>query len=65
MTTTPVAVKGFKPTACMIIDSTKADATKLKALEDILYGTDAADGVEATEPRLPLPDEVITLMKTA
>lgn len=56
MTTTPVAVTGYKPTACMIIDSTKADPAKLAALEDILYGT------AETEARLPLPDEVITLM---
>ena len=57
MTTTPVAVGGtYKPTAAMTIDSTKADATKLAALEDILYGTDTADA------RLPLPSEVIELM---
>ena len=64
LTTTPVSVNGFKPTASLTIDSTKADPTKLKALENILYGTDAgAEGTpEATEPRLPLPDEIITLM---
>lgn len=56
--TTPVNVAGFKPTACITIDSTKADATKLKALEDILYGTEEA------EPRLPLPDEVASIMGT-
>lgn len=56
VTTTPVAVKGFKPTASITIDSTKTTAEKLKALEDILYGT---DDIEA---RLPLPDEVLTLM---
>lgn len=55
VTTTPVAVTGFKPTASITIDSTKVDATKLAALEKILYGdTEAA--------RLPLPDEVKTLM---
>lgn len=59
VTTTPVAVKGHKPTASITIDSTKADPTKLKALEDILYGK---DGEPATEPRLPLPDEIATLM---
>ena len=58
VTTTPVAVKGFKPTACITIDSTKATAEKLSALEDILYGA------QDTEARLPLPDEVATLMKT-
>lgn len=58
VTTTPVAVTGFKPTACITIDSTKANAEKLTALEAILYG-----GGE-TEARLPLPNEIATLMKT-
>lgn len=62
VTTTPVNVEGFKPTACITIDSTKCDAEKLKALEDILYGK---DDVEPTEPRLPLPDEIKTLMTAA
>lgn len=57
--TTPVAVNGFKPTASIVIDSTKVKAEKLKALEDILYGT------TDVEPRLPLPDEIATLMKEA
>lgn len=58
LSTTPVAISkdGFQPTASITIDSTKADPTKLKALEDILYGA------TETEPRLPLPDEVATLM---
>lgn len=59
ITTTPVSVNGFKPTACLTIDSTKADPTKLEALEKIIYGTDEEP---ATEPRLPLPDEIVTLM---
>ena len=59
ITTTPVAVNGFKPTAILTIDSTKVDAAKLKAFEDILYGTDEE------EARLPLPDEVATHFKTA
>lgn len=58
VSTTPVSVKGFKPTAQITIDSTKADDTKLAALEDVLYGAESGDG-----PRLPLPDEVATLMK--
>ena len=57
--TTPVNVNGKKPTATLIIDSTKADKAKLTALEAILYGA------ESTEPRLPLPDEIATLMTTA
>lgn len=57
--TTPVNVTGKKPTATLIIDSTKADKAKLTALEAILYGSEQA------EPRLPLPDEIATLMTTA
>ena len=62
VTTTPVSVAGFKPTASITIDSTKADPTKLAALEDILYGKDGEPGSEA---RLPLPDEIKTLMTAA
>ena len=62
VTTTPVSVDGFKPTASLTIDSTKADATKLAALEKILYGS---DDEPATDPRLPLPNEVATLMAAA
>ena len=59
VTTTPVAVNGFKPTAILTIDSTTIDPAKLTALEDILYGKDEA------EARLPLPDEIAELVKAA
>ena len=58
VSTTPVNVTGKKPAATLIIDSTKTDKAKLTALEAILYGS------EQTEPRLPLPDEIATLMTT-
>lgn len=58
LSTTPVNVKGFKPTASVVIDSTKADPTKLKKLEDILFGD------ESTEARLPLPDEIVSIVGT-
>ena len=58
VTTTPVNVTGAKPTASITIDSTKADPTKLAALEKILYG-------DTEEARLPLPDEIKTLMTAA
>ena len=64
VSTTPVAVTGFKPTSQITIDSTKADTSKLSALENILYGTNA-NGDTGAEPRLPLPDEVATLMGEA
>ena len=57
--TTPVNVTGHKPTASLTIDSTKADAAKLKKIEDILYG--ATEG----EARLPLPDEIIQILQAA
>lgn len=56
LSTTPVSVNGFKPTASIVIDSTKVDAKKLTALEAILYGSETADA------RLPLPDEIAKLM---
>lgn len=57
VTTTPVAVEGFKPTALLTIDSTKVDAEKLAALEAVLYGS------ESDEARLPLPDEIANIIK--
>lgn len=59
LTTTPVSVAGYKPTASVTIDSTKADPDKLAALEAILYGS------EEEEARLPLPDEIAELMAKA
>lgn len=54
--TTPVDVTGHKPTACVTIDSTKVNADRLKDLEDVLYGTENSEG------RLPLPDEVASIL---
>lgn len=59
ITTTPVNVAGFKPTASIVIDSTKADPTCLTALEAKLYGGDSGTA------ELPLPDVVKTLMTPA
>lgn len=56
ISTTPVPVDGMNPTATVVVDSTRVDALKLKALEDVLYGTAEA------EARLPLPNEVKTLL---
>ena len=58
VSTTPVNVEGFKPTASLEIDSTKVDATKLAAFEKVLYG----DG--ETDARLPLPDEIAEMFKS-
>ena len=66
ISTTPIEIDGYRPAASITIDSTKVDKTKLAALEVILYGKDAATepAVEAVDPRLPLPAEIITLLKT-
>lgn len=56
MNSTPVNVTGYKATSVITINSDEVSSAELADLEDILYGTDNAD------PRLPLPDEVISLM---
>lgn len=56
LTTTPVAVNGFEPTASIVIDSTTVDQEKLKEFEKKLYGSDTSDA------SLPLPNEVKTLL---
>lgn len=58
ITTTPVNVTDYKPTALLVIDSTKVDETTLGELLDILYGT-------STDPRMPLPDEIIDMFSGA
>ena len=62
----PVPVTGHKPVSCITIDSTKVDATKLKNLEDKLYGvsTDstANPAVAGSAAYLPLPAEVISTL---
>ena len=59
ISTTPVNVNGAKPTASLTIDSTKVDKEKLAKLEDILYGS------AESAARLPLPDEIATIMTAA
>lgn len=56
---TPVNVTGYKPTACLTIDSTKVDATKMAAIEDALYGSTSA------EAKLLMPDEIVAIINAA
>lgn len=71
LTTTPVNVTGYKPTAYMRINSTKVDSEKLAKLEDILYGKDAVtadaqnniSAQEAIVASLPTPDRIIAILK--
>ena len=59
VSTTPVPVEGYKPTASIVIDSTKVEAEKLKQLEDKLYGADSE------EPTMPTIAEIIAIFKAA
>ena len=59
VSTTPVNVAGFKPTACVTIDSTKIAPDKLTQIETLLYGGDS------TEAKLPLPDEIAAIVSGA
>ena len=56
VTTVPVPVEGMKPTASVVIDSTRVEAGKLKTLEEKLYGTDSQ------ESTLVLPNEIKSLL---
>lgn len=56
ISTTPVEVPGFKPTASLTIDSTKVDAAKLRTIEEKLYGG------SATEATLPTPEEIMSII---
>lgn len=55
ISTTPIEVDGFKPTATVVIDSTKVSADFLNALEAKLYGGDQEG------PCLPTPNEIKAL----
>lgn len=57
ITTTPIDVAGHRPTANIEIDSTKIDSAKLTILEDTIFGSATA------EPKLPLPSEILDLIK--
>lgn len=59
--TTPVNVANFKPTAHLIIHSDKLNEAQLKAIEDVLYGSEDSE----SKPRLPLPDEILSIINTA
>lgn len=56
VTTTPVAVTGAKPTAHLVVDSTKVSATKMQAIENAIYGTELLDST------LLLPDDIVNII---
>lgn len=58
ITTTPVAVTGFKPTAHVVIDSTKVESTKMTALLNKLHGAEGTPG----DAELLLPDAIKALL---
>lgn len=57
VTTTPVPVEGFRPTATIVFDSTKLDAGKMAAVENALYGG------ASSEPSLPSIEELLALVQ--
>ena len=60
LSTTPVNVTGKKPTALLVIDSTKIDSTKLAKIEAKLYGDETSTGAV-----LPTPDEIAEILNAA
>lgn len=57
LSTTPVNVTGKKPTALLVINSTKIDSTKLTKIEAKLYGDETSTGAV-----LPTPDEIAEIL---
>jgi len=57
ITTTPVDVPGYGPTATLTVDSTLVDADALATLEDFLYGT------SGTDPSMPMPAAVLAIFE--
>lgn len=57
LSTTPVNVTGKKPTALLVIDSTKIDSAKLAKIEAKLYGDETSTGAV-----LPTPDEIAEIL---
>lgn len=56
ITTIPIEVSGFKPTACIVIDSTKVNNdTKMKSLTDLLWGS------ESNDPTLPTIAQLLSI----
>lgn len=60
LSTTPVNVTGKKPTALLVIDSTKIDSAKLAKIEAKLYGDETSTGAV-----LPTPDEIAEILSAA
>ena len=57
LSTVPVPVDGFSPTASLVIDASKVDKGKMQQLEDALFGD------ESNEAKLLLPNEIMELLK--
>ena len=57
LSTVPVPVDGFSPTASLVIDASKVDEGKMQQLEDALFGD------ESNEAKLLLPNEIMEMLK--
>lgn len=66
VTTVPVPVTGFQPTALVTIDASKVNATKLQAIKDKLFGKDPSTegGTDGNDPELLTPNQIITILST-
>ena len=57
LSTVPVPVEGFSPTASLVIDASKVDEGKMTLLENALFGDDE------NEAKLLLPNEIMAMLK--
>lgn len=60
--TVPVEVTGFKPTAHIVLDSTKVPEAKMTQIKNSLYGTDGTGGSQGTDPTLLLPNDIVGII---
>lgn len=66
ISTTPIPVQGYRPTAHLTFDSIKLGPEKMKLIEDALYGTDGTgEDDPGTEGKFLLPSEIIALLGAA
>lgn len=67
ITTSPIDVPGFKPTANLTFDSTVLPQDTMKKITDLVYGKDptTTGGTDGNDAKLPLPSEIISLLNPA
>lgn len=62
LSTVPMPATTFRPTAHLVVDSTKVDPYLMEDLETVLYGRDATESSTALTPRLPTVEQIMLIL---